>query len=169
MNVMFNLQSDMFHVIYLSFLIEKQSLLGEDFMDRISKSKRSWNMSQIKSSDTKLELLVRRYLFSKGLRYRLHSTLKGKPDLVFPKEKIAVFVNGCFWHMHNCKLSSFPSSRKEYWELKLERNRARDNEVLQFLNEQGWRTIQLWECKIKEGIEKATLDLINMISKTKVP
>lgn len=86
-------------------------------------------MSRIRSSDTSIELAVRRCLFSWGFRYRLKYPLPGKPDIVFPGRRIAVFVNGCFWHMHGCRLSKMPSTRTDFWKDKLERNRERDAEV----------------------------------------
>ncbi len=124
-------------------------------------------MSRIRSSGTTLELKVRRYLFANGYRYRLHSTLNGKPDLVFPKERIAVFVNGCFWHMHDCNLSRIPSSRKEFWEKKLTRNKKRDYEVECSLRELGWKTVQIWECEINKNIEDATSNLLDLLARSK--
>ena len=98
---------------------------------------RSYNMSQIKRKDTKPEILVRKYLFSKGLRYRVDDKrYPGHPDLVFPKYKTAVYVNGCFWHKHNCKRFVWPSSNEEYWHKKINRNVERDAENTQTLTEQ---------------------------------
>ena len=122
-------------------------------------------MSRIKSTNTSLELKVRKYLFANGYRYKLHSTLIRKPDLLFSKQRVAVFVNGCFWHMHGCNLSKIPTSRREFWEKKLNRNKARDIEVEGLLKELGWKTIRIWECEVNNNIEKATYDLICIIAK----
>lgn len=110
-------------------------------------------MSKIRSSDTALELKVRRYLFSNGFRYRIHYKLPGKPDIVFPKAKIAVFVNGCFWHIHGCKLSKIPATNTCFWKQKLSGNKQRDAEVTAALSEFGWKVIHLWECEIEENFE----------------
>jgi DNA mismatch endonuclease (patch repair protein) len=120
-------------------------------MDRLSKEKRSWNMSRIRSSNTSLEIRIRRALYSRGFRYRIRSSLPGRPDLVFPGRKIAVFVNGCFWHMHGCKLSTIPSTRRDFWVQKLTKNKERDLGVTRELKALGWRVITLWECKIEEN------------------
>lgn len=132
-------------------------------LDKISKTRRSWNMSRIKSSDTALELKVRKYLFSKGFRYRIHYRLVGKPDIVFPANKIAVFVNGCFWHLHGCSLSKIPSSRTKFWEQKLKRNRERDAEVAIALDKLGWTVIQLWECEINSDFNHAMEKLTELL------
>ena len=116
-------------------------------MDRINKERRSWNMSRIRSADTSLEIEVRKILYSLGYRYRLHSSLPGHPDLVFPKQMVALFINGCFWHMHGCKLSTIPSTRREFWTEKLNRNRQRDHNVTEELNAMGWKVVKIWECR----------------------
>ena len=112
-------------------------------------------MSRIRSRDTSIELAVRRHLFSRGFRYRLHYPLPGKPDIVFPGRRIAVFVNGCFWHMHGCRLSKMPSTRSDFWKAKLERNRKRDNDVVSILGTLGWITFTVWECEIEKDINSA--------------
>jgi len=117
-------------------------------------------MSRIRSTDTSLELKVRKYLFSKGLRYRLHSDLPGKPDIIFPGEHVAVFINGCFWHMHGCKLSTIPTSRRDYWRTKLEKNRERDTRVNAELTALGWKTVTVWECEVDKNIDEALLPLV---------
>ena len=127
--------------------------------DRISKARRSWNMSRIKSTNTSLELRVRRYLHSRGIRYRIGFSLEGKPDIVFPGKRIAVFVNGCFWHAHGCSLSHIPSTRTEYWGPKLRRNRERDREVRAILSSTGWRVLAIWECDIRKDIGSALAPL----------
>ena len=115
-------------------------------------------MSAVKGKDTKPEMIVRKYLFSKGLRYRLHDKkLPGSPDIVLPKYKTAIFVNGCFWHGHEgCKNYRLPKSNEFYWEQKIRRNKARDvaNEFV--LKSQGWNVINVWECEIKNIKERLT-------------
>lgn len=118
--------------------------------DVVSPEKRSEMMSGIKGKNTKPEILVRKALYARGFRYRLHDAhLPGRPDIVFPKYGAAVFVNGCFWHMHGCHLSSIPKTRTEFWREKLEGNRARDAENIERLAEAGWRVAIVWECAIK--------------------
>lgn len=125
--------------------------------DTMTSEQRSRCMSHIKGRDTKPELLVRRYLFAKGLRFRVNVTkLPGKPDIVLPKYCTAVFINGCFWHGHdNCKYYRLPKSNVEFWQSKIERNRKRDAEVDAALQAQGWRVLRVWECKLRS---KATLE-----------
>lgn len=110
---------------------------------------RSENMSRIRSKNTKPELRVRRTLWAAGLRYRLHENdLPGKPDLVFPGRRTVVFVHGCFFHAHeDCKNFRLPKTRAEWWEAKLARNKARDDEVRAALEADGWRVIVVWECE----------------------
>lgn len=122
--------------------------------DRISKKKRSWNMSRIKSRDTKPEILVRKYLFSKGYRYRLSYKIKGKPDIAFPSRKIAIFINGCFWHLHGCSDSSLPKSNKAFWRKKLMNNKKRDAKNKRDLEKKGWKCITVWECDLKKKRDK---------------
>ncbi|NLX28700.1 MAG: DNA mismatch endonuclease Vsr [Bacteroidales bacterium] len=118
-----------------------------------SKAVRSYNMSKICSKDTKPELLVRKFLFSKGFRYRLHlRDLPGKPDIVLPKYKIAIFVNGCFWHGHeSCKYYVIPKSNTEWWLNKIKVNKTRDKENIYKLNAEGWKTIVIFECELKSS------------------
>ena len=120
--------------------------------DHLTKEKRSWNMSRIRSKNTKPEMIVRSFLFSKGFRYRLHNRkLPGKPDISNASKKIAVFVNGCFWHRHkNCKRSSIPKSNKEYWLNKLDNNIKRQEYSLNLLDKMGWNTFIIWECETKQ-------------------
>lgn len=124
-------------------------------MDKISKEKRSWNMSRIRHTNTKPELLVRRYLFSQGYRYSVKNSLYGKPDIVFQNKKIAIFVNGCFWHQHkNCKLSYMPKTNTIFWVNKLSRNVERDIKVDKELTGKGWKIIRIWECEIGSKLSK---------------
>ncbi len=108
------------------------------------------NMSLIKGKNTKPEMLVRRFLFAQGFRYRLHERkLLGKPDIVLPKYKTIVFVNGCFWHGHRgCPYSHIPKTHSEWWLQKIKKNRLRDKYAEISLNVLGWRTITIWECQL---------------------
>ena len=121
-------------------------------------------MSRIRSRDTSIELAVRRHLFSRGFRYRLHYPLPGKPDIVFPGRRIAVFVNGCFWHMHGCRLSSIPSTRRGFWEAKLAGNRARDMENRTALERGGWTVVTVWECEVEASLETSLEPLMKLLS-----
>lgn len=124
-------------------------------MDGLTPERRSWNMSRIRSKDTKIEVKVRQYLFSKGLRFRKNDKrYPGKPDVVLPKYKTVIFVNGCFWHMHNnCKQGRLPKSNVEFWGKKMERNVANDLLHKKQLEEMGWKVIVLWECELKKDFE----------------
>jgi DNA mismatch endonuclease (patch repair protein) len=119
--------------------------------DNVSKAKRSWIMSRIKGKDTKPEMEVRRALFKKGYRYRVRNRLSGRPDIIFPKKRIAIFVHGCFWHQHDCKHGRRPKSNTHFWNRKLDRNVERDGKVQNALAKSGWRVIVIWECDIKSA------------------
>lgn len=123
---------------------------------------RSYNMSQIKSKNTKPEIFVRKYLHSKGLRFRLHNNkLPGKPDLTLPKYYTVIFVNGCFWHGHNgCKYFKLPKTRTEWWKEKIEETRKRDQSAKSLLKEKGWRVFVIWECDLK--LDKRNLTMSNI-------
>lgn len=115
-----------------------------------SKAVRSKNMAAIKGTNTRPEMLVRRALHKEGFRYRLHvATLPGKPDLVFPRYKAVVFVQGCFWHQHQCTMFHWPKTRTEWWKQKISANRAHDEAVQDKLRELGWRVLLVWECALK--------------------
>lgn len=120
--------------------------------DTISKERRSKLMSRIRSKNSKVELLIRSLVHCMGYRFRLHRKgLPGKPDLVFPSRKKAIFVHGCFWHWHpdpNCKRARMPKSRREFWKPKLEGNRRRDRENRQKLDDLGWEVLEIWECEV---------------------
>ena len=120
--------------------------------DIISKEERSRCMAAVKGKDTKPELIVRKYLFSKGLRFRIHvKRLAGSPDIVLPKYKTVIFVDGCFWHGHEgCKYSHLPKSNELFWEQKIRRNKARDIANDYVLQTEGWNVIRIWECEIKK-------------------
>lgn len=119
--------------------------------DTKTPEERSRNMSLIRSTGTKPEMMVRKYLFAHGFRYRKNDKrLPGKPDIVLPKYKTVIFVNGCFWHMHGCSRSRLPKSNSEYWEPKIKRNIERDHKVQAQLSESGWNVLVVWECELKK-------------------
>lgn len=128
-------------------------------MDVHSKHIRSYNMSQIKSKNTKPENIVRTFLFSKGFRYRKnYKKLPGSPDIVLPKYKTIVFINGCFWHVHeNCRYFVWPASNIEFWKNKLEHNKKRDEENISKLTSMGWKVIVIWECELKKTVRDERL------------
>ena len=122
-------------------------------------------MSRIRSKNSKPEEVVRKYLFSKGLRYRKNvKDLPGKPDIVLPKHKTVIFVNGCFWHKHDCGRFVWPKSNEEYWYAKIKRNIQRDADNYKLLTEAGWKVLVIWECEIKkDGAEHNLEKLYNNI------
>lgn len=123
-------------------------------------------MAGIRSKNTKPEVLVRKMLHSSGYRFRLHvATLPGKPDIVLPKYKTAIFVNGCFWHGHEkCHLFCLPKSRTEFWQAKIAGNILRDRLKQQNLNTLGWRTISVWECALKGKKSLSVQTLTQMLT-----
>ncbi len=129
--------------------------------DNHTKEVRSMNMSHIRSTNSKPEEIVRKYLFSKGLRYRKNvRTLPGKPDIVLRKYKTIIFVNGCFWHKHDCGRFVMPSSNTEYWVKKINGNVERDKTNIALLREQGWNVITIWECQLKKKEANENLDAL---------
>ena len=133
-----------------------------------NKATRSYNMSQIKGKNTKPEMLVRRFLFANGFRYRLHDPkLPGKPDIVLPKYKTVIFVNGCFWHGHEgCKYFVVPKTKTEWWLNKIFRTRQLDLENTVKLKGDGWNVITIFECELKKiNIDSTLNDLIKNIKK----
>lgn len=137
-------------------------------MDIFTRKKRSAVMSKIKSKNTGLELQIRKQLFSKGFRYRVNYPITGKPDIVFPGIKTAVFVNGCFWHQHKqCKLSYMPKTNTEFWTNKLTGNVNRDKKINDELRKNGWNVITVWECMIEKKFDKTIYDLIYKIKMSK--
>ncbi len=124
--------------------------------DTISPEHRSWNMSQIKSKDTKIEVMVRKYLFSRGFRFRKNDKrYPGKPDIVLPKYRTVIFVHGCFRHQHEgCPKARIPKSNVEYWEKKFKRNKENDLKHVKELEESGWHVITIWECELKDDFER---------------
>lgn len=118
--------------------------------DVVDAATRSRMMAGIRGKDTKPEMIVRRALHARGFRYRLHNRdLPGCPDLVFPKYRAVIFVHGCFWHGHGCKVFKWPKTRPEFWREKIEGNRIRDRSAAARLKRQGWRVIRVWECQLR--------------------
>ena len=130
--------------------------------DKFSKETRSYIMSRIRGKDTKPEILVRKYLFARGLRFRKNDKrYPGCPDFLLPKYKTAVFVHGCFWHLHEgCKYAKMPKSNVEYWEEKLYRNRERDARNQAELKAMGWTVLTVWECELKKDKREETLEIL---------
>jgi len=126
------------------------------------KQTRSYNMSQIKSRDTKPELLVRKFLFANGFRYKLHDKkLSGKPDIVLPKLRTVIFVHGCFWHGHDsCRYYVVPKTRTKFWLNKISRNKQRDEENIFRLRNEGWKAFSIFECELKGTNQERTLKKI---------
>ena len=123
---------------------------------------RSYNMSRIHGKDTKPEEKVRKYLFSQGFRYRKNDKrLPGKPDIVLPKYKTVIFVNGCFWHKHEgCKYFVWPKTNEDFWRAKILANVSRDQKNMKLLSELGWNVIVIWECELKEQHFSTTMDIL---------
>lgn len=120
-------------------------------MDTLTEEKRSRNMAAVHSKDTGPELVVRRYLWSKGVRYRVHpKNVPGMPDIVLHRFKLAIFVHGCFWHGHEgCSRGSLPKSRLDFWSAKIDANKKRDNLNEERLKQQGWRQLVVWDCHLR--------------------
>jgi DNA mismatch endonuclease, patch repair protein len=118
--------------------------------DIVDQATRSRMMAGIRNKNTRPEIQIRNALHANGFRYRLHaSNVPGQPDATFPRYRATLFVNGCFWHGHDCHLFRLPGTRVEFWREKIARNRQRDEKVRQQLREKGWRTLTIWECAIK--------------------
>lgn len=131
-------------------------------MDKLTKEQRHRCMSAIKGKDTKPEVLVRKFLFSRGFRYRLnHPRLPGHPDIVLRKYRTVIFVNGCFWHGHpGCRYYVLPKTHVEFWRNKIERNRKRDTEEQRKLATMGWHCITVWKCQLKPKVRQQTLEAL---------
>jgi DNA mismatch endonuclease, patch repair protein len=129
-------------------------------MDRLTPQQRHKNMAAVRSKDTKPEVLVRKFLWSRGFRYRLNNPrLPGHPDIVLRKYKTCIFVNGCFWHGHKgCKYFRLPKTNTEFWQKKIERNKERDKEEQVKLAQMGWHCITVWECELKADKREKTLE-----------
>ena len=128
--------------------------------DVFSKEKRSSIMSQIHSKETKPEIIVRKFLFKHGYRYRKNDRrYSGKPDIVLPKYKTIIFVNGCFWHGHDCPAGKLPQTRHEFWKNKITKNKIRDFKNIKKLEADGWKVIVIWQCELKnKKLIKHTLE-----------
>ncbi len=131
--------------------------------DIYSQKKRSQIMSKITGKETKTEIIVRKFLFSNGFRYRKNvSYLPGKPDIVLSKYKTVIFIHGCFWHHHNkCKYSKLPETRKEFWTKKISDNIKRDHSNIKKLKDLGWHVIVVWQCELKN--KKAKYNKLNSL------
>ena len=134
-------------------------------VDAHSKKQRSYNMSQIRSKNTKPEILVRSIVHRMGFRYRLHqSNLPGKPDLVLKRHNKVIFVHGCFWHIHNCRYGRvIPKTNPKFWQIKRKGNVERDRKNIRQLRRSGWKVLVIWECQTRD-IEKLTKILENFLS-----
>ena len=132
--------------------------------DVLTPKQRSYNMSRIHGKDTTPEELVRKFLFSQGFRYRKNDArLPGKPDIVLPKYKTVIFVNGCFWHKHEgCKYFVWPRNNAVFWKEKIEKNVARDTKDYELLRLEGWRVIIIWECELKPKRREFTLSELSL-------
>jgi len=128
-------------------------------MDNRTPEERHLNMSHIRSTNSKPEEIVRKYLFSRGLRYRKNEKrLPGKPDIVLKKYNTVIFINGCFWHHHDCERFKWPKTNESYWKEKIDRNVSRDMKNHDLLRQQGWKVITVWECQLKSSLRKETLE-----------
>lgn len=128
---------------------------------------RSYNMSRIRGKDTKPEMLVRRFLFAKGFRYRLHDPkLPGKPDILLPRYKTVIFVHGCFWHGHGgCPYFVVPKTRTDWWLAKINRNKELDGQHTKNLEETGWKVLKIYECELKKTRRETTLNNLLVLLK----
>ncbi|MCU1305277.1 MAG: mismatch-specific endonuclease [Candidatus Sulfotelmatobacter sp.] len=134
--------------------------------DVLSAGQRSYCMSRIRGKDTKPEHVIRRGLFAMGFRYRLHErSLPGCPDLVFPRYKAAIFVNGCFWHGHECDLFRWPNTNGQFWRKKILGNKRNDKRNLENLGSAGWRTLLVWECAIRGRQKLSQTRLLARVAK----
>lgn len=140
-------------------------------MDDLTIEQRRKNMQNIRSVNTMPEEIVRKYLFSKGFRYRKNDKrYPGKPDIVLPKYKTIIFINGCFWHQHEgCRYAVLPKSNLDYWLPKLMRNKQRDQENIQALTDAGWKVHVVWECELKKKNRSTTLEEIEEMIRGKRP
>lgn len=130
--------------------------------DKITPEHRSWNMSRIKGKDTKIEVKVRSWLFAKGFRFRKNDRrYPGTPDVVLPKYRTVIFINGCFWHRHEgCRYATTPKTRTEFWQKKFDRNVANDIRHKEDLEAMGWNVISVWECELKKSTFEDTMNFL---------
>ena len=132
-------------------------------MDKLTRERRSWNMARIRARDTRPELLVRSYLHKQGFRFRIYvKDLPGTPDIVLPKYKTVIFIQGCFWHGHErCKEFRLPKTRTEWWAEKITRNEKKDAENSVKLDELGWNSLVIWTCELRKPRREAKLRLLS--------
>lgn len=130
--------------------------------DKLTREKRSWNMSHIRGKDTEIEIKVRKYLFSQGFRFRKNvADMPGKPDIVLPKYKTVIFIHGCYWHRHEgCKNCTIPGTNQEFWLQKFEKNVQNDSKHQQELKAAGWKVLVLWECEIESNFDRLMDNLV---------
>lgn len=134
-------------------------------IDIVNAVTRSRMMSSIKGKNTSPELTIRKALHSRGFRYRIHpAELPGKPDLLLPKFKAAIFIHGCFWHGHDCRYFKTPKTRTEFWLKKIEGNKARDQKQTEALISRGWRVLIIWECAIRQMKSEKSTTLIELVT-----
>lgn len=139
--------------------------MGFILVDIVDPVTRSRMMSGIKGKNTSPELVIRKALHARGFRFRIHTThLPGKPDLILPKFRAAIFVHGCFWHGHNCRYFKTPKTRTEFWMDKIEKNKVRDAIQIAKLNEADWRTLIIWECAIRKMKSENSITLIDTVA-----
>ena len=139
--------------------------------DVLTPQQRSYNMSRIRGKDTGIEIAVRRYLFSRGYRYRKNDPrYPGKPDIVLPKYKTVIFIHGCFWHRHEgCRYATTPKTRVEFWESKFRKNVANDKKHQEELEAAGWKVITVWECELKKNhFEETMINILNSFNSEEI-
>lgn len=143
-----------------------RSDVGCALPDVVDAATRSRMMAGIRGKDTKPEMIVRRALHARGFRYRLHNRkLPGSPDLCFPKYRAVIFVHGCFWHGHGCRLFVWPKTRQAFWREKIEGNMARDQRAKRRLTKDGWRAITVWECQLRSLSSDKLADMMDGLAK----
>ena len=132
--------------------------------DIVDKATRSKMMATIRGKNTRIEIEIRKRLWAKGLRYRLHfASLPGKPDIVLPKFHAVIFINGCFWHGHNCPLFRLPKTRPDFWEKKITSNKENDKKSLEALGRQSWKSLTVWECAIRGKSDAILVQVIDEV------
>ena len=135
--------------------------------DVLTPQQRSFNMSRIRGKDTGIEVAVRKYLFSRGYRYRKNDArYPGKPDIVLPKYKTVIFIHGCFWHRHEgCRYATTPKTREEFWKEKFRKNIQNDRKHQEDLESAGWRVLIIWECELKKNRFEETMRKVLLVLK----
>lgn len=129
-----------------------------------SKDVRSKNMSAVKGKNTKPEMMIRSLLHKNGFRFRLHDkALPGNPDIILKKYRAVIFVHGCFWHLHGCRKSNIPENNREFWHVKLNANKERDQLNIRELNKLNWRVLVIWECSLKGKMRLSNEELLDKI------